>query len=211
MRYKGGGKSRKDVLGLGDRKDYTPVKLAQYDEAILRKEYSRLRDIAQKRLNRMAKNWSWTEAYKQNVYAYNKLSAIHDKRTLVYKLSQLGRFVTAKTGSASGLASQRDAALKTLHEHGYTFVNKNNWESFSQFMAWAKDVTISHMWDSERVADWWTVHHIGRSVERVREMYLEWMAAGMRNDPIVSAEKAISSTIMRASKAVKSAKRKGKK
>lgn len=211
MRYKGGANARKNVLGLGDRKEYIPVKLAQYDEAILRKEYSRLRDIAQKRLKRMEKNWSWTEVYKQNVHAYNKLSAIHDKRTLVHKLSQLGRFVTAQTGSASGLASQRDAALKTLHEHGYTFVNKSNWESFSQFMAWAKDVTISRMWDSERVANWWTVHHIGHSAERVRELYLEWMAAGMRDDPLVSAEKAISSTIMRASKAVKAVKRKGKK
>lgn len=216
MRYKGGGRSRKNPLYFGRRSDYVPAKLNQMDEADLRKEYSRLRDIAQKRLKRMASEWSWTESYKQNVYAFNKLSAIRDKRTLVHKLSQLSRFVTAETGSASGLNRQRNKALATLHSHGYDFVTKENFREFIDFLEWARSLRIARMYDSERVADIWGAVQETKSKEEIEKMFLKYEEKLKIDDPIISAEEKTSSTIMRKSavsavKAVKKAAKASKK
>ena len=209
MRYKGGGRSRKDPLSFGRRSEYIPAKLNQMDESDLRKEYSRLRDIAQKRLKRMENEWSWTESYKQNVYAYNKLSAIHDKRTLVHKLSQLSRFVTAVSGSVSGLNRQRDKALATLHSHGYDFVTKENFREFTDFMEWARSLKIARMYDSERIADIWGAVRASKSKDEVEKMFLEFEEKNKIYDPIISAEQETSSTIMRksAGSAVEAAKK----
>lgn len=211
-RYKGGGKARKSPLNLGKRSDYIPAKLNQMDEAMLRKEYSRLRDIAQKRIKRMEKDWDWTKTYKYNVYNYNKLSAIKDKRSLVHKLSDIARFLTADTGAVSGLVKQRNKAILTLHKHGYKFVNAKNWRDFSEFMTWAEDLAIGRMYDSSRIVDVWSASYkkLG-DPEKVKELFMEFEAKKRIDDKVISAEKNISSTIMRASKAVKAVKRKGKK
>lgn len=212
MRYKGGSRSRKNPLSFGRRSNYVPAKLNQMDEADLRREYSRLRDIAQKRLKRMEAEWSWTESYKQNVYAFNKLSAIHDKRTLVHKLSQLSRFVTAQNGTASGLNRQRAKALATLHSHGYDFVTKENYREFTDFMEWARSLKIARMYDSERIADIWGAVQETKSKEEIEKMFLEFEKKKKIDDPIISAEEKTSSTIMRksAGAAVKAAKKAGK-
>lgn len=101
----------------------------------LRAEYTRLRDIAQKRIKRLgASEWSDTETYRKYRAGFPKLSEIPNRTSLSYKLTELSRFVSAKTTTVTGLRQQRSRSLKELHRHGYTFVNIKNYKRFGQFM-----------------------------------------------------------------------------
>lgn len=141
-------------------------------------EYSRLRSIARKRLERFeGTEWVDTQQYRMNVGRYKPVKEIKNKTELVNLLSDVSRFVRAKTGSVSGLRAQRAQSLKTLHEHGYTFVNKKNYSMFVQFMEAWRVWDINRLYDSERVAD---LYHEARrkaisSVE-LREDFEFWLA-----------------------------------
>lgn len=217
-RYRGN-KASRNVLKLGKLSDYVPAKLAAQDEKTLRKEYSRLRDIAQKRLKRMDESgWDWTEEYKQNRYAFAKTSMLKEKRDLQYKLSQVARFLTSSRGSVSGLKESTQSAIDTLHQHGYDFVNMGNFKEFADFMEWARSLVIGRMYDSDRIAEKWGDLRGKFSRERVHKMFIEYEEKKNIDDPVTSKEKEVSSSIMRksAGSAVKAAKafrksRKGRK
>lgn len=175
-RYMGG--SRANVkLGLGDRSFYNPAQLNTLDSKELRKEYSRLRSIARKRLNRFAgSEWEWTAQYRYNKDRFVRLENISNDRELVHKLSDLARFLTASTGTVSGLQRQRKESIQALHRHGYTFVNKANFRDFTDFMDWARDLHIGSMFDSKRVANFYgDVYTEDTSAEDVKAMFIDWV------------------------------------
>ena len=109
------------------------IKSGEWTDAEIRREYSRLRDIAQKRLERLGRNEPGSFAYRHNVGQYPTLkeTGTEGARAL---LPRLARFIGAKTGSVTGIREQRAKALESLREHGYTFLNKSNIKQFGQFM-----------------------------------------------------------------------------
>lgn len=134
---------------------YTPDSLrSRYNEKQLRAEYTKLRDIAQKRLKRMAESeFKDSMVYLENKDKFEKLSQIKNKTQLVHALADVAGFVNAKTSSISGLKNQRKEAIKTLHEHGYDFVDKDNYEEFYKFMEDYRNKKLNQIYDSERVAE----------------------------------------------------------
>lgn len=101
----------------------------------IRAVYTRLRDIAQKRIKRLGESeWRSSETYQRYKFGFPKLSQIPNRTTLSYELARLSRFVSAKTTTVSGLKHQRSEQLKSLKKHGYDFVNKENIDKFGQFM-----------------------------------------------------------------------------
>ena len=79
---------------------YTPSEIKAKLEAggdlakQVRKEYTRLRDISQKRLKRLAAaGYTDTEIYQRNYKHYPKLKDIKSKSELAQRLSDLSRFV----------------------------------------------------------------------------------------------------------------------
>lgn len=102
------------------------------DKAI-RQEYRRLRDIAQKRLARLAKAEPNSQAYKRNV---GRFGAARGQRTeqLRQLLPDLAKFIAAKTGTVQGIRQQRARAVETLQRHGYTGITKENLQAFGEFM-----------------------------------------------------------------------------
>lgn len=110
----------------------------------IRAEYTRLRDIAQKRIKRLGQSeWASTELYRKYRGGFPKLSEISNNTNLSYKLSELARFVSAKTTTVSGLRQQRARSLKQLHKHGYTFVNEKNFRRFGEFMELYRETTAA--------------------------------------------------------------------
>lgn len=100
----------------------------------VRKEYSRLRDIQQKRIKRLkSAGYDDIKAYKMNANHYPKLKDIKSNQELSQRLSDLARFIYSDT-TVTKLNRIRDKALATLHENNYTFVNKENFKEFGQFM-----------------------------------------------------------------------------
>lgn len=101
----------------------------------IRAEYTRLRDIAQKRIKRLGESeWRSSETYQRYKGGFPKLSEIPNRTNLSYELAKLSRFVSAKTTTVTGLRHQRTEQLKSLKKHGYDFVNKKNIDKFVQFM-----------------------------------------------------------------------------
>ena len=99
----------------------------------MRREYARLRDIAQKRLKRLAVAEPESYAYRMNKGAYAPTRTLSD-REVQQLLPQLAKFIAAKTGTVSGIRSQQAKAVAKLHSHGYMGITTTNYKQFSEFM-----------------------------------------------------------------------------
>ena len=130
---------------------------ANFTEAELRREYSRLRDIAQKRLGRLGESEfgrSW--AYMNNVGKFPKLSEFKTKNKITSKakfakaLAQLAHFVESPQSTLSGQREIRAKTIETLHGSGYTFVNEKNFFDFLEFMEEFRIRKLDEIYDSER-------------------------------------------------------------
>ena len=145
----------------------------------IRKEYTRLRDIAQKRLKRMgASMWAETQTYKRNVKHYPLLKDIKTEAELAARLSDLSRFIMTKTSTVSGMEVQMKKALKTLHEHGFNFVSKENYISFGKFMEEYRFQKLDEMgYDSADAADTFNALEQHRvDPEKVKKDFEFWLA-----------------------------------
>ena len=164
-----------------DRDWYTPSNLkAMLDngkEKEVRKEYTRLRDIAQKRLKRLkAAGYINTDVYQKNYKHYPLLKNIKSRSELAQRLSDLSRFIASSRSTVSGIKDARTQSLKTLHEHGFTFVNQENYGEFANFMESYRDNMLDMEYDSGDAAELFGVtvkHEI--DPEKVKEDFDFWM------------------------------------
>ena len=147
-------------------------------EAAVRKEYTRLRDIAQKRLKRMGETmWADTQTYQRNVNHYPKLKDIQSQSELAARLSDLSRYIEAQTSTISGMEQQMKKSLKTLHENGYMFVTRENYLDFGKFMEEYRFQIQDEEYDSGDAAETYGVlekHKI--SVELIKNDFEYWIA-----------------------------------
>lgn len=138
----------------------------------LRKEYSRLRQVANKRLNRMkGTRYEKTQTYLKNAGKYGTIAEIekevlkHAKKLtpdkaeryvnahIAKKVSDLYRMLTSKTGSIKGMREVEKRTIDTLNERGFTFINKNNIHQFGEYMEYLRLLHMDKQFDSERAAE----------------------------------------------------------
>lgn len=132
------------------------VKNADYwDDRAVRAEYSRLRDIAQKRLKRLAKAEPDSYAYRHNVGRYGTARSLSTSEIRAL-LPDLAKFIAAKTGSVSGIQRQRALSVETLIEHGYTGITTANYKQFAEFMREWRAQKLQRVWGSPDVIDLFT-------------------------------------------------------
>lgn len=137
-----------------DYDEYYPYRLEQMDERALRKEYTRLRKIANKRLARLqASKYKDTELAKEYAGGFTILANVAD---LPRELTMLARFVASEKSNISGLKRMETKAVSTLHQHGYTFVNAGNVGQFGSFMEEMRQAGYSKLYSSEFLANWWS-------------------------------------------------------
>ena len=133
---------------------YYPYRLEQMDESALRKEYTRLRKIANKRLARLqASKYKDSELAKEYSGGFTILANVAD---LPRELTALARFVASEKSSITGLKRMETKAISTLHKHGYTFVNAGNVGQFGAFMEEMRQAGYSKLYSSEFLANWWS-------------------------------------------------------
>lgn len=154
-RYKGGSTTGSSLRYPVEAYVPSVVMMSKYmTEKQMISEYSRLRSIARKRLERfVGTEWVDTQQYRVNAGRYKPVKEIKNKTELVALLSDVSRFVTARTGSVSGLQAQRRQSIQSLHEHGYTFVNCKNFKQFADFMEDWRTWDRNRLYDSARVAE----------------------------------------------------------
>lgn len=133
--------------------EYTPEALqsGSLSEKEIRDEYRRLRNIANKRIERLEKaGYEQTQTYLRNVGAY-KSTSNYTVPELQYKLYQISKFVAAKSSTVSGMRLIEKEAIETLQEKGLGRIN--NLQEFGDFMSWARTKYKSSEFDSERAAE----------------------------------------------------------
>ena len=135
-------------------RDYIPYVLAhEHTEREKRAEYTRMRDIAQKRIKRMQKSeWSNTEWAKRYSDGWKKLKDIKNAAELDNAIADIHHFLEMKQSRVSGFNEIREKNIKKLHASGYDFVNKKNWRAFAQFMDQAKSAAAAVVYDSKDAA-----------------------------------------------------------
>lgn len=161
---------------------YTPSNLKaalENDNAgAVRKEYTRLRNVAQKRLKRLkAAGYEDLEAYRKNINHYPVLKDIKTISELAQRLSDLSRFIKSELSTVSGIKERERKTLESLSEHGFGFVNESNLSDFGDFMEQYRDQLLDMEYDSGDAAEVYQVaikHKL--DPERVAEnfeLYLE--------------------------------------
>ena len=160
-RYRKGAKARDYDLFYNE-----PIKLRQItpqlirahavsDETI-RKEYSKMRDIAQKRIQRMAGHPEAEATYEKYKDAFPKTKGL-TREQLVHALMNVSDFLVAKRGSLTGIRLVNEETRKTLKERGIE-IPKDQLANFGRFMnAMKKALNINRGdYGSDQVADLWT-------------------------------------------------------
>lgn len=93
----------------------------------MRSEYSRMRDIAEKRIKRLQESeFSTARAVSEHPSGFKKLRDL-DIRDLPKAFSELSKFIGAKGSSVTGQKQIRDKTIRTWQEHGLN-LNKKNYD-----------------------------------------------------------------------------------
>ena len=121
--------------------EYNPKGLKSKPEKELRKEYSRLRSIARKRIERMAETeFARTETFKYNVNRFKQLSGISSNVELRHLLVDLTRFLLAEGGSVTGQREIKRRSINKFRESGFDFVNEENYLDWIDFLHYVRDM-----------------------------------------------------------------------
>lgn len=160
---------------------YTPRNLERVDPKEVRGEYTRLRDIAQKRLKRIeeaskgATDWTRTEAYKTYRKGVPKLSDI-SKEHLPYELSKLARWLESDYSRIGYLKKRMKSSIKKFHERGYTFVNERNFLDFTAFMEEYRRQKLDYVYGSpDAVELYGALQKRGISSADVYNDFMDWL------------------------------------
>ena len=198
MSYKGG--AREKATLKYDRNLYTPTGAKELSDKELRQEYSRLRSIARKRLERFeGTEWTTSQIYKYNKEGFKPLKDIKSDRELRMLFSDVARFITAERGSVSGLEKERRQAVKTLNERGYTFVNKDNFRKFAEFMEYVRTANLNRIFDSKRVADFYeATERKNYTEEEMRKAFKSWSRNQRKQEQVQNRSKKDSKKYRRA-------------
>lgn len=134
--------------------DYNPQSLQKYSIKQLRKEYSRLRTIANKRIDRLLQSeFADTQAAAYNAGRYVPLKGVNTESELRHLLSDVARFITSEQSTITG---QRDIIDRNVQiwqqEKGYEFINEGNVRAWTEFLEYIQAVE-GYVYELESMAD----------------------------------------------------------
>lgn len=169
------------ITGKLEPRAYTPLGISYLQAASVkdaRKEYTRLRDIANKRLNRLRASKFAKQPEVRNFYANGipKLSDLGDVHDLERALSRLYEWLSGPS-TIKEMTQRLDARiLRTLHQNRF-YVDKKDLAAFGRFMDYMAARLKSLMIPSEVIAEYYVESRKkGLSGERLRrdfEAFLE--------------------------------------
>ena len=85
------------------------------DISALRSEYTRMRDVAQKRIKRLAKQFPESKSYQENKEGFAKLRDI-EPQNLAKAFTKLAKFVKASTSTVTGQRKAQEKTTATLNK-----------------------------------------------------------------------------------------------
>ena len=94
------------------------------DLATMRAEYTRMRDVAQKRIKRLGKQFPESKAYQTHKEGFAKLKNL-DPRDFPKAFAELAKFVKAKGSTVTGQKQIKEKTIKTWQDQGLNLNSKN--------------------------------------------------------------------------------------
>ena len=94
------------------------------DMSIMRAEYTRMRDVAQKRIKRLGKQFPESKAYQSHKQGFAKLKDL-DPRDFPKAFAELAKFVRAKGSTVTGQKQIKEKTIKTWQDQGLNLNSKN--------------------------------------------------------------------------------------
>lgn len=117
-----------------------------------RREYARLRKIANRRLEALSRNYPESAAAREFRGGFPAAKGETDRR-IYQRLYDVARYMNRKLSTVTGEREYRKKMIASLHEIGYTFINKSNFDQFTQFMDEVKTHRNYRSYDSERIVE----------------------------------------------------------
>lgn len=156
-------------------KDYTPHALKKYPEKDLRKEYSRLRAIVQKRLTRIiAAGLDRTGAYKSRLASLPRLREIQTQPSLRANLVELYRFIQNRT-TVTQIREDRIKRLESLARYGLNWIDDNKLDRFEDYMAYMREQGYIENYGSDEVVEYYEkMKSRGDAIEELAGGFEEW-------------------------------------
>ena len=94
------------------------------DLSTMRAEYTRMRDVAQKRIKRLGKQFPESKAYQTHQKGFAKLKEL-DPRDFPKAFAELAKFVKAKGSTVTGQKQIKEKTIKTWQDQGLNLNSKN--------------------------------------------------------------------------------------
>lgn len=100
-----------------------------YADELFRKEYSDIRSLLNKRLERAK-----SAGYLENFGYFPKLKDIPNRQALAMQLSQARAFYENPLSTSAGRRAREESTIEQLHERGFEGINRKNFRQFKTFM-----------------------------------------------------------------------------
>ena len=94
------------------------------DISTMKAEYTRMRDVAQKRIKRLGKQFPESKAYQSHKQGFAKLKDL-DPRDFPKAFAELAKFVKAKGSTVTGQKQIKEKTIKTWQDQGLNLNSKN--------------------------------------------------------------------------------------
>ena len=103
------------------------------DFSAMKREYTKMRDVAQKRIKRMGESeFADTKTYEENKEGFRKIKDI-DPRDFAKAFSELSKFVAKKTSTVTGQKERREKTIKAWNDQNIK-LNKENYSRTMKIM-----------------------------------------------------------------------------
>lgn len=163
----------------GGRKALTPYALETGSTSVkdLKKIYTELRDIANKRIKRaQAAGYGQNLVIRQGAKKIPKISEIRTEAELRYRIGETAMLLENPLSTISGIERNEAKKLETLARHGYDFINEGNLQDFGRFMEWVRANYSDMLFDSDLVVKLYkTVTLGGFTVRAIKQMFDDYM------------------------------------
>ena len=110
------------------------------DMAAMRSEYTRMRDVAQKRIKRLEKQFPSSKAVTSHPQGFPKLKDI-DPRDFAKAFADLAKFIRAKGSTVTGQKQIKEKTIKTWQDQGLP-VNEKNYNAVIKVLEEARKQKI---------------------------------------------------------------------
>lgn len=146
-------------------------------ESETRKEYTRLRDILNKRIKRIQESDFANQGIAGKFPGGLPKLADIAPEDLPYLLQQAATALNSNSGSLKGLQQRKRSAIESFRERGYTQINETNFTEFVKFLDDAKERGLDKIYGSDYIVNMYEdVQAIGISPDEIMKDFNWWAA-----------------------------------